>query len=111
MIRIRKYEEIGTHPAANYLAIGEALTFHQGLGSQRKEARLRHLRDYWANALLEHDRFRLHTSRRPEFSCGIGNIQLEGLDSGELNNWLWDKHKIITVAIKHPQFEGLRVIV
>ncbi|MFH1765947.1 MAG: aminotransferase class V-fold PLP-dependent enzyme [Gemmatimonadota bacterium] len=106
---IRKYEEIGTHPAANYLAIGEALTFHQGLGGQRKEARLRFLRDYWANTLLEHDRFRLHTSQRPEFSCGIGNIQLEGVDSGALNQWLWQEHKIITVAIKHAQFEGLRV--
>jgi selenocysteine lyase/cysteine desulfurase len=106
---IRKYEEIGTHPAANYLAIGEALTFHQGLGGPRKEARLRYLRDYWANALMEHDRFRLHTSQRPEFSCGIGNIQLEGVDSGELNTWLWEEHKIITVAIKHAQFEGLRV--
>ena len=106
---IRKYEEIGTHPAANYLAIGEALTFHQGLGGQRKEARLRFLRDYWANALLEHDRFRLNTSQRPEFSCGIGNIQLEGVDSGALNSWLWQEHKIITVAIKHAQFEGLRV--
>ena len=30
---IRKFEEIGTHPAANYLAIAEALTFHQGLGA------------------------------------------------------------------------------
>jgi len=106
---IRKYEEIGTHPAAPYLAIGEALTFHQGLGSQRKEARLRYLRDYWANALMEHDRFHLNTSLRPEFSCGIGNIQLEGIDSVALNNWLWDEHKIITVAIKHAQFEGLRV--
>lgn len=106
---IRKYEEIGTHPAANYLAIGEALTFHQSLGSERKEARLRYLRDYWANALLEHDRFRLHTSQSPEFSCGIGNIQLEGVDTGALNQWLWKEHKIISVAIKHPQFEGLRV--
>jgi len=106
---IRKYEEIGTHPAANYLAIGEALTFHQSLGSERKEARLRYLRDYWANALLEHDRFRLHTSQNPEFSCGIGNIQLEGVDTGALNQWLWREHKIISVAIKHPQFEGLRV--
>ncbi|HKK67333.1 MAG TPA: aminotransferase class V-fold PLP-dependent enzyme, partial [Bacteroidales bacterium] len=35
---IRKFEEIGTHPAANYLAIGEALTFHEGIGSKRKEA-------------------------------------------------------------------------
>jgi isopenicillin-N epimerase len=106
---IRKYEEIGTHPAAPYLAIGEALTFHQGLGSQRKEARLRYLRDYWANALMEHDRFRLNTSLRPEFSCGIVNILLEGIDSVALNNWLWTEHKIISVAIKHAQFEGLRV--
>jgi selenocysteine lyase/cysteine desulfurase len=106
---IRKYEEIGTHPAANYLAIGEALTFHQGLGSKRKEARLRYLRDYWAKPLLEDGSFRLHTSLKPEFSCGIGNIQLEGVDSGVLSNWLWEKHRIITVAIKHPEFEGIRV--
>ncbi|MFC1660315.1 aminotransferase class V-fold PLP-dependent enzyme [Gemmatimonadota bacterium] len=106
---IRKYEEIGTHPAANYLAIGEALTFHQGLGSDRKEARLRYLRDYWAKALLEEGDFVLHTSLNPAFSCGIGNIQLPGMDSGELSNWLWAKHRIITVAIKHPEFEGIRV--
>ena len=37
---IRKFEEIGTHPAANVLAVGEALTFHQGLGGARKQARL-----------------------------------------------------------------------
>jgi len=106
---IRKYEEIGTHPAANYLAIAEALTFHQGIGSKRKEARLRYLRDYWANALLEESGFKLHTSLKPEFSCGIGNIQLEGVDSGALNNWLWNRHRIITAAIKHPEFEGIRV--
>ncbi len=106
---IRKFEEIGTHPAANSLAIAEALTFHQGIGGARKEARMRFLRDYWAKALLEHDRFRLHTSLDPRFSCGIGNIQLEGVDSGELGNWLWNRHRIITVAIKHPEFEGIRV--
>jgi selenocysteine lyase/cysteine desulfurase len=106
---IRKYEEIGTHPAANYLAIGEALTFHQGLGADRKEARLRYLRDYWANALMGHDRIRLHTSLDPRFSCGIGNIQIEGVDSGKLSNWLWDRYRIITAAIKHPEFEGIRV--
>ena len=29
---IRKFEEIGTHPAANFVAIAEALTFHEGIG-------------------------------------------------------------------------------
>jgi isopenicillin-N epimerase len=106
---IRKFEEIGTHPAANYLAIGEALTFHQGIGPARKDARLVYLRDYWAERLLEHDRVRLHTSLKPGFACGIATVQVEGIDTGELNAWLWDKHRILTVGIKHSEFEGIRV--
>ncbi len=106
---IRKFEEIGTHPAANYLAIGEALTFHEGLGPERKEARLRFLRDYWARRLMRHDRVRLHTSLDPRFSCGIATVQIEGIDSVELNDHLWEGHRIISVGIKHPEFEGLRV--
>ncbi|MDH4352156.1 MAG: aminotransferase class V-fold PLP-dependent enzyme, partial [Gemmatimonadota bacterium] len=41
---IRKFEEIGTHPAANHNAIAEALTFHRAIGVERKVARLRYLR-------------------------------------------------------------------
>ncbi len=106
---IRKFEEIGTHPAANYLAIGEALTFHEGLGAARKAARLRFLRDYWADRLLEHDRVRLHTSRKPEFSCGIATVEIDGIDSGELNSHLWKEHRILAVAIQHAEFQGIRV--
>lgn len=106
---IRKFEEIGTHPAANYLAIGEALTFHQGIGPARKDARLVYLRNSWAERLLEHDRVRLHTSLKPGFACGIATVQVEGVDSGELNSWLWDEHRILAVGIKHPEFEGIRV--
>ena len=106
---IRKFEEIGTHPAANYLAIAEALTFHQGIGPKRKEERLRYLRNYWAERLLQHDRVRLHTSLKPEFSCCIANVEIEGVDSGKLGQHLWRNHRIIVTPIKHPQFEGLRV--
>ncbi len=106
---IRKFEEIGTHPAANYLAIGEAITFHQGVGPERKAARLIHLRNRWAHRLLENDRVRLHTSLRPGFSCGIATVQVDGVDSAALAAHLWDEHRILTVAIRHPEFEGIRV--
>lgn len=106
---VRKYEEIGTHPAANYIAIAEALTFHQGIGAKRKESRLRYLRDYWAKPLMQHDRIRLHTSLKPEFSCCIGTVQIEGIDTEELGTHLWDAHRIIATPIKHAEFEGLRV--
>ncbi|UCC71250.1 MAG: aminotransferase class V-fold PLP-dependent enzyme, partial [Gemmatimonadota bacterium] len=106
---IRKFEEIGTHPAANYLAIGEALTFHQGIGGRRKEARMVYLRDYWAKRLLEQDRVRLHTSLKPGFACGIATVEIEGVDPSDLTSWLWNEHKIIVTPIKHPEFQGIRL--
>jgi selenocysteine lyase/cysteine desulfurase len=106
---IRKFEEIGTHPAANYLAIADALTFHQGIGAKRKEARMIFLRDRWAKRLLQHDRVRIHTSLKPGFAVGLATVQIEGIDSVELTDYLWKKHRIIVTAIKHDEFEGIRV--
>ena len=106
---IRKFEEIGTHPAANYLAIGEALTFHQGIGAERKAERLIYLRDHWANRLLENDRVSLNTSQKPGFACGIGNVHVDGLDTAALSSWLWNEHRIINVPIGHEECTGLRI--
>ena len=106
---IRKFEEIGTHPDAGKLAIAEALLFYEGIGPARKEARLRYLRDYWANRLLKHPKVRMHTNLAPEHSCAIGLVQIEGVDIGKLMEHLWEKHKIIVASIKHEDFEGLRV--
>ncbi|MEJ2483621.1 MAG: aminotransferase class V-fold PLP-dependent enzyme, partial [Gemmatimonadota bacterium] len=106
---IRKFEEIGTHPAANYLAIAEALTFHQAIGAARKEARLRHLRDSWARPMLELPGVSLHTSLDPRFSCGFANVEIEGIEPGALTSWLWREHRIIVTPIVHSEFRGIRV--
>ncbi|SVE16578.1 uncharacterized protein METZ01_LOCUS469432, partial [marine metagenome] len=106
---IRKFEEIGTHPAANHLAVAEALSFHQGIGAKRKAERLIYLRDAWAKPLMEHDRIRIHTSLKPGFACGIANVEIKGEDMPRLRNWLWDQHRILTVSINHSQFQGLRI--
>lgn len=106
---IRKFEEIGTHPAANYLAIGEALTFHEGIGGARKEARLVYLRDYWAGPLLEHDRVQLHTSLQPGRACGIANVEIDGIEPNALVEHLWAEHRIIATPINHAEFRGVRI--
>jgi selenocysteine lyase/cysteine desulfurase len=106
---IRKFEEIGTHPAANYLAIGDALTFHQGIGSKNKEERLFYLRDRWAKRLIKHNRIKLHTSLKPGKGCAIATVQIKGIDTVDVSKHLWKKYRIFVVAIKHPEFEGCRV--
>lgn len=106
---IRKFEEIGTHPAANYLAIGDALTFHQGIGTKNIEQRLIYLRDRWAKRLIKNDRIKLHTSLKPGKGCAIATVQIKGIDTSDVSKHLWDKYRIFVVAIKHPEFEGCRI--
>jgi isopenicillin-N epimerase len=106
---IRKFEEFGTHPAANFIAIAEALTFHEAIGADRKQTRMKYLNDYWIDQVMESDRIRLHTSRNPKFACGIATIQIEGINSNELASRLWNDHKIIVTPIIHDEFEGIRI--
>ncbi|MBI2071570.1 MAG: aminotransferase class V-fold PLP-dependent enzyme [Gemmatimonadetes bacterium] len=106
---IRKFEEIGTHPAANHNAIAEALTFHQGIGAERKAARLRYLRDRWMKRLDGQPRVKLHTSYDPAQSCGLANVEIEGLEPAKIAGHLWEKKRIIVTAIGHPACNGLRI--
>ncbi|TSA20501.1 aminotransferase class V-fold PLP-dependent enzyme [bacterium] len=106
---IRKFEEIGTHPAAPRLAIGEAILFHNGIGAKRKEERLRYLSRYWMTKLKDLPNIRFHTSWEPNQSCGIANVEIVGVDPGALGTYLMDKHKILTTAIIHDEFKGIRI--
>lgn len=107
---IRKYEEIGTHPAANHNAISLAVAFNRSIGLERKAARLRYLRDRWARRLLaENSRFNVLTPLDDTHSCAICLVNIEGVDTPKLQQWLWGRHKVMTVAIVHPEFHGLRV--
>ena len=106
---VRKFEEIGTHSAAPKLAIGEAILFHQGIGPKRKEARLRYLRNYWANQLKGIPKVYFNTSFDENQSCGIANVSIEGIDPAAIGSYLFDKHKIFVTPIIHEEFKGLRI--
>jgi len=107
---IRKYEEIGTHPAANHNAISAALAFHRGIGADRKVARLRWLRDRWAKRLLaENDRVRVLTPLDSPYSGAICLFSVVGMDMPKLGGWLLENHRIVNTPITHPEFSGIRI--
>ena len=106
---IRKFEEIGTHPAANHNAISEALVFNENLGIDRKAARLRYLRDRWALRLAQNPKCRILHSADPAQSCGIGFLAFNGVDAGKLRETLWSKYAILTAYMPHEEYSGLRV--
>lgn len=106
---IRKFEEIGTHPAANHNAISEALIFNENIGVDRKAARLRYLRNRWADRLAENSKVKILHSPDPAQSCGIGFLSFQGVDAQMIHDALWTKYRIATALMAHPEYTGLRV--
>src|SRR5438128_9084992 len=106
---IRKFEEVGTHPAANHNAIAEALAFHQAIGTERKAARLRYLTDRWVKQVETTPRVKILSSRQMDQAWGLANVSLDGVDVSKAYDFLWAKYRIITAAIKRDDYQGLRV--
>ena len=107
---IRKFEQIGTHPEANFLAIGEALNFHEAIGVERKAARLRYLFHRWAKRLEGQKGFRLLTSLDPQFSCGLTTFTIDGLDLNRVIGYLFNEYRIIVTGfVNFAGVNGIRV--
>lgn len=106
---IRKFEAMGTRSFPSELAIGTALEFHRLLGSERKEARLRFLREYWMKGMSDIPGIIFNTSRKPEYACGLGNFAVEGIEPEEIQRQLFDRYNIYTISVKWENINGIRV--
>ncbi|HTK22425.1 MAG TPA: aminotransferase class V-fold PLP-dependent enzyme, partial [Mucilaginibacter sp.] len=106
---IRKFETLGTRSFPIEQGIGEAINFHEGIGSKRKEERIRYLKNYWATKVKDIPRVKLHTSLKPQFSCAICGVSIDGMTPGELDTALFNQYKIHTVGIVWENVSCVRV--
>jgi len=106
---IRKFEEVGTHPAANHNAIAEALQFHQAIGTERRAARMRYLRARWEERVEKLPGAKILTSKDPQQSCGLVNLSLAAIDARKVAAYLWNRHRIVVTPIVHEEYQGIRV--
>jgi len=106
---IRKFEEIGTHPAAIHNATLRALEFHEQIGAERKFARLRYLKQRWAERLSQIPGARMLVGPEPNQSGAFGTIHFETMDPGKLSDALLSKYSILVTPISAPSLDGIRV--
>jgi selenocysteine lyase/cysteine desulfurase len=106
---IRKYEEIGTHPAAMHNATLQALEFYQQMGAERKFARLRYLKNRWAERLSKVPGAKMLVSLNPNQSGAFGTIHFDSIEPGKLYEALLGKYNILVTPITGPGFNGIRV--
>ena len=106
---IARLNHIGTHPVHTDLAIADALDFHNKIGSERKEARLRYLQNYWTTKVRSLPHIIINTPVDPTRSCGIANVGIKGMKPKDLADTLMSKYKIYTVAIDGANVFGCRI--
>lgn len=106
---IRKFETLGTRSFAQEQAIGQAVDFHNAIGSKRKADRLHYLKNYWCEKVVKSPRVKLNVSLRPEFACALGNFSIDGIPPETVANRLMGEFQIHTSAIKWENISGVRV--
>lgn len=106
---ILRLNHTGTKPVHVDLGIADAISFHNIIGGERKEARLKYLKQYWTQQLKDHPKIRFNTPHDNERSCAIANVLVEGMTSVEMSAELLEKYKIWTVAINSPNVHGVRI--
>lgn len=106
---IRKFESLGTRSFASEMAIGNAVDFHNVIGSKRKEERLRYLTDYWNRKVSDLKRVSFLQPAYKTGYCAISNFAVDGMKPGQVADILHKKHKIHTVSIDWENIHGVRV--
>lgn len=106
---IRKFESLGTRSFAKEMAIGYSLDFHNMITTKRKQERLHYLKSYWATRVLDNPKVYMNTSLDSNYSCALANFGIKGMTGSEIDQKLFSKYKIHTVAIKHEHIDGVRV--
>lgn len=106
---IRKFEHLGTRSFAIEQAIGQAVDFHNMIGTERKFQRLHYLKNYWMSRLAGMPGIQLHTSKDPRYGGAIGFFSVDAISCNDIARDLLTRYHIHTVAINWEHFSGVRV--
>ncbi len=106
---IRKFEEIGTHPAAMHNATLQALEFYEQIGAERKFARLRYLKNRWAERLSNVQGAKMLAGLDANQSGAFATIHFDTIEPGKLVDTLLAKYNIFVTPIVAPFLSGIRV--
>jgi selenocysteine lyase/cysteine desulfurase len=96
----------GTTDLAALLTVSDALDFHHRIGVRAKEARLRHLRDRWAEQVRGLSGIEVLTPADPRMTCALTSFRMAGrtsvADNRALAKQLLDQFGVFTVDRDGP---------
>jgi selenocysteine lyase/cysteine desulfurase len=99
---VRNRVHTGTANFAAVLSFGDALDWHRTLGPSAKAARLKYLRDCWAETLRGYGQLQVLTPEDARLSAGITSFRMRGrtsmADNAAVGRQLLEQFGVFTVA-------------
>lgn len=106
---IHKFEHKGTTQLAREEATHVAIDFHENIGIQLKEARLRYLKNYWASAFEKEEQLHFYTSFKPNYAGALALFDLPKGNYRKLSAFLQNKYRIHHTNSVAKGIQGLRI--
>lgn len=100
-----RYEMRGSLNFAKAASLDAALAFHQALTPAAIEARDRYLAGRAREGLREIPGVSVHVSDDPAMSCGIVSFDVNGVDPVQVNDALWERHRIYIRNVTHAEID------
>lgn len=107
--KISKFEHLGTRSFAVEQAIGQAIHFHEMIGMERKEKRLRYLSHYWVERVKDLPNIKIHTPMQAGLSCALVLVDVKGKSNSEIHSFLDRKKFIHTTTTDIGALKGIRI--
>jgi selenocysteine lyase/cysteine desulfurase len=98
-----KFEIHGSGSYATQASLDAALDFHNAISPRAIEARDHYLAARVREGLSEIPGVQMHASDDPALGCGLVAFKLRNVPTVELNDLLWDRHRIYIRNVTHPE--------
>lgn len=103
---IRKFEDVGTHPASAHNAVAEALRIRDALTQDAITGRIRALSDRWTGAVAQEEG--IHVLGRQDHGTGIRAVSVEGWEPADLSEALWEQFRVVVRPVDRAGCRGVR---
>ncbi len=84
----------GTGNVSLIVGLEAAVDFHNEIGSDKVIGRIKELGDYLRAGLQEMDKVKIVSSVHPDMCAGITTYLVDGITPTELQNKMWQRHKL-----------------
>lgn len=105
----RRFENYNTRNMPEVLGMGSAIDFHNFIGGEAKYQRILALKTHLRGLVEQTPGLRLKTPGDDRLSAGITDVEVVGVDVGEVAKFLQEEHNIATRPMSGHGLNALRV--